>query len=225
MYELGLRLGEVLGLTNEDIVEKENGSFLYLRNRCSDSFYQLAKGCMKVRKKKKSIYSTKKYKTQGVGYHVVYLNDNLLEKINDYVNEVHLNDSLTFQRNYIKYTIADSVGDNQEYSSNFYLFINSIGRPLSANLWGKTLRGIFVKAGLDVDKEHREVNLSHRFRHGFAMFMVKYKKADILKLKELLRHKSTNSVYKYYRPTDKEIVEMKTEFVKSIYDVIPELDI
>jgi integrase len=225
MFELGLRLGEVLGLTNEDIVEKKGSAFLHLRNRCSDSFDQLAKGCMNVRKKTKSIYKTKKYKTQGVGYQEVYLNDHLLEKINDYVNEFHLSDSLTFQMNYEKFAIADSVGDNQEDSSNFYLFINSIGRPLSANLWGKTLREIFVKAGLDVDKGSREVNLSHRFRHGFAMFMVKYKKVDALILKGLLRHKRISSVNHYYRPTDEEIIEMKTEFVDSIYDVVSELSI
>lgn len=222
MFENGLRLGEALGLTNEDIADNNQGAYLYIRNRCSDSPDQMAKGCMKVQKIKQ--YKTKPYKTVGKGYQVVFINNNLLKKINNYVNKFHLNDSLKFQSNYDRFSIADSVEDNQE-DSNFYLFINSIGKPLSGNLWGKTLREIFKKAGVEVDKERREVNLSHRLRHGFAMFMVRYKKIDALNLKELLRHRSINSVLHYYRPTDEDIVEIKTEFVKSMYEVIPELNI
>lgn len=223
MFENGLRLGEVLGLTNEDIVENEKGAYLYLRNRCSDAFDQMAKGCMKVNSKRQ--YKTKAYATKDLGYQIVFLNESLLEKINDYVNEFHLSEGETFQRNYNQYATADSILDSKADSENFYLFINSVGKPLSANLWGKTLREIFKKAGLNIDRERREINLSHRFRHGFAMFMVRYKKVEALDLKVLLRHRSINSVQHYYRPTDEDIVEMRTGFVNSIYEVIPELSI
>lgn len=223
MFENGLRLGEVLGLTNEDIAENEKGAYLYLRNRCTDSFDQLAKACMKVNTKRQ--YKTKAYATKDLGYQVVFLNETLLEKINDYVNEYHLSEGIKFQENYNQFTIADSAIDSQEGSENFYLFINSVGKPLSANLWGKTLREIFKKAGLNVDKERREINLSHRFRHGFAMFMIRHKKVEAHDLKVLLRHRSINSVQHYYRPTDEDVVEMRTKFVKSIYDLIPELTI
>src|SRR5699024_12787252 len=84
---------------------------------------------------------------------------------------------------------------------------------------------IFKKAGLNVDKERREINLSHRFRHGFAMFMIRHYKVEAHDLKVLLRHRSINSVQHYYRPTDEDVAEMRTEFVKSIYDLIPELTI
>ncbi|MEK5101044.1 site-specific integrase [Cytobacillus sp. FSL M8-0252] len=221
MFENGLRLGEALGMTNEDIVVNDKGNFLYIRNRCSDSSDQLAKWRMIPESKK--TYKTKKYQTKDIGYQVVYLSDALLDKINDYVNEFHLNESLKFQNNYQKYTYADSVEDDN--TENFYVFINSIGRPLSQNLWGKTLRDIFKKAGLNVDKEQREHNLSHRFRHGYAMFMVKYKNVDALTLKNLLRHNNINSVKHYYRPTDEEIIEQRTSLVESIYEVIPELTI
>ena len=220
MFETGLRLGEVLGLTNEDILEKGTGTYLYLRNRCSDSFDQLAKGCMTIKNKKQ--YKTKAYKTKNVGYQTVFISNNLLELINDYVNEYHQSDSVTFENNYKNFTSADSVESND---INFYLFINSIGRPLSGNLWGKILREIFHKAGIDVDKEQRETNLSHRFRHGFAMFMIQYKKVEELKLMLLLRHSNINSVKYYYRPTDKDIIDMRTDFVSSLYEIIPELTI
>lgn len=221
MYENGLRLGEALGITNEDIVVNEKGNFLYIRNRCSDSSDQLAKWRM-IPKNIKD-YKTKKYQTKNIGYQVVYLTDTLLDKINDYVNEFHLSESVKFQSNYQKYSYADSVEDDN--NDNFYIFINSIGRPLSQNLWGKTLRGIFKKAGLNVDKGIREHNLSHRFRHGYAMFMVKYKNVDALTLKNLLRHNHINSVKHYYRPTDEEVIEQRTSLVASIYEVIPELTI
>ncbi|MDQ0215544.1 integrase/recombinase XerD [Oikeobacillus pervagus] len=221
MFENGLRLGEVLGITNEDIVVNDRGNFLYLRNRCSDSSDQLAKGRMIPKNKKE--YQMKKYKTKDIGYQVVNLSDVLLDKINDYVNEYHLNDSVKFQKNYLEYTYADSVED--ENTDNFYIFINSIGKPLSQNLWGKTLRKIFKKAGLNVDKEQRENNLSHRFRHGYAMFMVQYKNVDALTLKNLLRHNNINSVKHYYRPTDEEVIKKRTSLVESIYEVIPELTI
>lgn len=221
MFENGLRIGEVLGLTNEDIIENERGAYLYLRNRCSDSPDQLAKGCMTVNKK--SQYRSKTYKTKDIGYQVVFLNRSLLEKINDYVNEFHQSDSSTFEKNYKKYSVADSVENEKE--SNFYIFINSVGKPLSANLWSKTLRDIFHKAGLIVDKNRRETNLSHRFRHGFAMFMVRYKQIDEYNLMLLLRHSSIASVKHYYRPTDEEIAEKKTDFVNTIYEIIPELSL
>lgn len=221
MFENGLRLGEVLGLTNEDIVVNEKGNFLHIRNRCSDSPDQLAKGCMTVKNRRQ--YQTKAYKSKDIGYQVVYLSDNLLNKINDYVNEFHMNNSVKFQSNYEQFTMADSIEDSN--NDNFYIFINSIGKPLSGNLWGKTLRSIFEKSGLNVDKNQRETNLSHRFRHGYAMFMVKYKNAEAHTLKTLLRHHDINSVKHYYRPTDEEIIEKRTDLVNSIYDVIPELTI
>ncbi|MGG1555645.1 tyrosine-type recombinase/integrase [Paenibacillus ferrarius] len=221
MFENGLRIGEVLGLTNEDIVENEKGAYLYLRNRCSDSPDQLAKSCMTVTKKNQ--YKSEPYKTEGVGYQKVFVSKGLMEKINDYVNEYHQGDSSKFESNYNHYSIADAVDKNTDH--NFYIFINSIGKPLSGNLWGKTLRDIFIKAGLNVDKDHRETNLSHRFRHGFAMFMVRYKKITEYNLMLLLRHNSIASVKHYYRPTDKEITETKTDFVNSIYEIIPELSL
>lgn len=221
MFEGGLRIGEVLGLTNEDIVENNGNIYLHIRNRCTDAPYQLAKTCMHVSHPNQ--YHSKAYRQKDVGYQVAVISLELLDKINNYVNAAHIPSSTLFERNYAKHTICDNVlGSNDE---NFYLFINNLGKPLSANLWNKTLRTIFKKAGLNVDKLHRENNLNHRFRHGFAMFMVKYKHIKTFDLSLLMRHRSLSSVQHYYRPTDEDIVELKTEFVKSIYEIIPELSI
>ena len=52
MYQCGLRIGEVLGLTAEDVtMEKIDGTYVpiaYIRNRASDKNDQNAKTCMKV---------------------------------------------------------------------------------------------------------------------------------------------------------------------------------
>lgn len=218
-FECGLRIGEILGLTNEDIVEKNGTTYLYIRNRCSDAADQLAKTCMNIVNPKQ--YTSSNYNKKGFGYHLISINHHLADKLIDYLNTYHANYNAKFQYNYTTYNIADSVTSDQ--SDNFYIFINSLGKPLTANLWNKKLREIFKKSGIMVDKGTKETNLNHRFRHGFAMYMIKYKSVDMFRLKELLRHRSVRSVEHYYRPTDEDIVAIKTEFIDSIYDIIPEL--
>lgn len=218
-FECGLRIGEIFGLTNEDIIEKNGTIILKLRNRLTDSPDQLAKTCMHVTNRKE--YDSKKYNTKNVGYQTVVISSHLADKLIDYINTYHYPHNRNFESNYSKYTIADSIDENTQ--DNFYIFINSLGKPLSANLWNKKLRTIFTEAGVSVDKGGRHTNLNHRFRHGFAMFMVKYKHIDIYDLQILLRHRSPSSVQKYYRPTDEDIIELKSEFIDSVYDIIPEL--
>lgn len=81
MYENGLRIGEVLGLTREDVALEEdvNGNqipVLYLRNRLTDKAFQNAKSCMKVHSKQ--TYRSKDYNTEWIdiikfNFHIVYM--------------------------------------------------------------------------------------------------------------------------------------------------------
>lgn len=228
MFEAGLRIGEVLGLTSDDIVleelDGEDVGVIYIRNRFTDKPYQLAKTCMKVSNYKQ--YNSKEYRTEGHGYQKVIININLYDKLNDYINEYHTNIKSKFLNNYNEFTITDRVDNSNEYDeNNFYIFINSVAKPLSSNLWNKTLREIFLKSKIKIDKYKRETNLNHRFRHGFAMFMVKYKSIQAFDLKILLRHSSIQSVYIYYQPTDEDICKLKNDFSESLYDIIPKLQI
>lgn len=218
MYEAGLRIGEVLGLTNEDIVQSNDYATIFIKNRLTDSPDQHAKTCMHVYEKNDYLDSV--YSTKDIGYQTVIITNNLFSLIESYLNEFHFSEKDSFNANYSIYNTADSTSNDD----NFYLFINSKGIPLTANLWNKTLRKIFIECGLNVDINIRRNNLNHRFRHGYAMFMVKYNHVDNLKLMKLLRHKSISSVEKYYRPTDEDIIMMKNTLVKSIYDVIPQLN-
>lgn len=219
MYECGLRIGEVLGLTNEDLVLEGEAAYIYIRNRFTDAAYQHAKSCMKI--SERSQYNKKAYQVNNVGFQKVRITSILYDKICQYINESHTSNRLCFKNNYLSYNQADSVVNPRE--KNFYIFINSTGRPLSRNMWNKTLRSISMKAGIQIDKNVRDSNLSHRYRHGYAMFMVKYKKVDQKQLQILLRHRSIRSVEYYFRPTDEDIGELKEELIRDMYEFLPEL--
>ena len=98
--------------------------------------------------------------------------------------------SVTLFLKYAK-TIADRVRDSEEYEDdNYYIFINSIGTPISASSWNDTLRGIFAEVGIPVDRDCRKSNLNHRFRHGFAMYNVMY-----LNVKEVMTFLASRGMY------------------------------
>lgn len=226
MFQCGLRIGEVLGITADDLVmEKIEDNYcptLYIRNRVSDKLFQQAKSCMKVFDIKQ--YNSKNYKTKGYGYQNVILPEDLYNLINDYIEEEHIKARENKKDNYYSSTIADRVRKSEEYEDdNYYVFINSLGRPLSVISWNNIIREIFVACGIPIDKEIREHNLNHRFRHGFAMFNVQYLNCKELELKERMRHSNLQSVACYFRPTTSDAIKVKTEFTKSLYQVIPEL--
>ena len=58
-----------------------------------------------------------------------------------------------------------------------------------------------------MDKNKRETNLSHRFRHGFAMNLVKQGALEF-ELQKALRHSSPDSCKAYYNPDDDDKVEL-----------------
>ncbi len=228
MFQSGLRIGEVLGLTGDDIVmEKIKSEYVpvvYLRNRVSDNKDQRAKTCMNVMNIKQ--YKSKDYKIDGYGYQKVIIPIDLYELINDYIEKAHEEAKNNKHDNYYKFTIADRVRKADEYEDdNYYVFINSQGKPLSSHLWNHTLRTIFEEVEIPVDKGSREHNLNHRFRHGFAMFNVQHLHIKELELQRKLRHRNLSSVAIYYRPTISDEIDLKTQFTEDLYKVIPELNL
>lgn len=229
MYQCGLRIGEVLGLTADDVVNERqaDGSYskiAYIRNRLTDSKDQHAKSCMKIVSRKQ--YGTSEYNTKDNGYQFVILPDDLYGLINDYIEETHsaIRENDTKSQRYYKKTITDRVrAANDHEDDNYYIFINSIGTPLSASSWNDTLREIFSAVGIPTDVQKRKSNLNHRFRHGFAMFNVKYLNVKEVELARLLRHSNTSSVLCYYRPTTSDQIQLKTKFANSLYEIIPSL--
>ena len=89
MFQCGLRIGEVLGITADDLVMEEIDDtyypVLYIRNRLSDKFFQQAKTCMKVQNRKD--YKSKSYKLKGYGYQKVVVPEDLFDLIDKYIEE------------------------------------------------------------------------------------------------------------------------------------------
>lgn len=223
MFECGLRIGEVLGLTGEDlIVEQVNGEYIpvaYIRNRLTDRNFQKAKTCMKVMSKRS--YRTNDYKTNGYGYQKVIVPFELYDLINEYIEDTHLKARDIKPDIYFNHSMADSVTDENE--ENYYIFLNSQYRPLTSQLWNIRLRKIFKAVGIQVDEEKRVHNLNHRFRHGFAMFHVQHLNYKDLELMERMRHKNVATVAKYFKPTTSDAISLKTDFADNLYSLIPEL--
>lgn len=223
MFEYGLRLGEVLGITSEDVTEKivdgELRPVIYIRNRASDNKkYQSAKTLMKV--DAADAYASPNYKQEKLGFEIIYLTEDFYELINDYIECVLVAASKSKK---IDRSLADSVTRKRHAPANHYIFLNSVFSPLSAKTWNEYLKSVFDRANIHVDKDIKKHNLNHRFRHGFAMFQVKYRNTNVFELKEMMRHASVSSTMIYYNPTESDEYEMKTEFVEDLYNLIPSL--
>ncbi|PEB50102.1 hypothetical protein CON65_17840 [Bacillus pseudomycoides] len=218
MYTRGLRLGEVLGLTLEDITEhpdNNEASLLYIRNRVSDKKYQCAKGCMKVTTKED--YATKAYQEENRGYQTVAIPPDLKRELQQYTNLSRDIFELSTKKikNMMNGSKADSVVSNSNIN-NYYLFLNKNGTPLSSAGWSKILKEIFRAVKLDIDREVRKNNLSHRFRHGYAMFLIEKLKKDISYVKCQMRHRSLQSTMKYFNPTREKILEESMKIQEKI---------
>lgn len=223
MYGYGLRLGEVLGLTIEDIREvRDNGKLLpvlMLRNRMTDAKYQFAKGLPHVIDSRQ--YASKDYRAATQRIIITYT---LYEELIDFIEETHSVAMEKYPENYDK-GIADIVSVRDKPETNHYVFLNRYGRVLSDQTWNNTLKKYFEIAGIPIDIDVRDNNLSHRFRHGFAMFHARFSKhpADTLSLQKMMRHRSIASTMVYYNPTPEDEYKIKMEFQKELYDMIPAL--
>ncbi len=216
MYMNGLRLGEVLGLTLEDVQLHPNGmgdGLLLLRNRTSDTEDQSAKGCIRIRDT--SEYEHPNYTKEDIGYQKIHLAGPIMSELKQYINESKsiLDKSEKKIDNYLKYAKADSVEGKRH---NYYVFLNKNHTPLTSVGWGKTLKKVFKAAHIELDVKHKKNNLSHRFRHGYAMFMIEEMKMEIHQVQVLMRHKSIESTRIYYNPKEETILNHSKEIQENI---------
>lgn len=223
MYGYGLRLGEVLGITMEDITEiRDNNKLvpvIILRNRLSDKRFQFAKNLQHVLSKNQ--YASSDYSNSKCKIIITY---DLYETLLEYIEETHSFAIENYEDNYNK-GFADIVSIKNKPDFNHYVFLNRYGRILSDQTWNNSLKKYFKDANIPLDLGLRENNLSHRFRHGFAMFHARFSEhpVDVLTLQKLMRHKSISSTMVYYNPTIEDEFEIKTDFQNELYSMIPEL--
>ena len=223
MYGYGLRLGECLGLTTEDIQEiHKDGKLvpiLILRNRLSDTKFQYAKNLMHVQSAAQ--YMSHDYRISCSEIVITY---ELYEELISYIESAHADAMEKYPKNYTA-GAADIVSLKDRPEHNHYVFLGKYGRILSDQAWNTRLKSYFSEAGIQVDHHVKEKNLSHRFRHGFAMFHARFSEhpVDALVLSRMMRHRSILSTMAYYNPTPEDELKTKTEFQEELYSLIPEL--
>ncbi|CAN7379405.1 tyrosine-type recombinase/integrase [Rossellomorea sp. LjRoot5] len=209
MYEYGLRIGEVLGLTlediqGEDITKRKDIYRIILRNRFTDRPWQFCKGCMKITSRES--YNNEGYYEEGDGFQVILITKTTFELIQEYIDEATSPFSMsdkTFE-NYSNKNVADKVGDS-DIDFNAYVFLSKNYTCITGGAWNKILKTILKDVGIKLDKDKKKDSLNHRFRHGFAMYKVLHEGYDELKLAYVLRHSNTHTVRKYFNPTEDDL--------------------
>lgn len=199
----GLRIGEVLGLTIQDMdqtdsAELPNHKIIAIRNRVSDRKDQQAKTCLNVNDKKN--YKDSNYWENGIGYQKAYIPNDTFDLVIDYYHNV----AYKFERKGRDLVKADDVYGKG--NRNFYIFHN---KNLNTILDVKTLREytkkMFEYFHIPIDSMKRRNNLLHRFRHGYIMhllYVVGWPAETVIKYS---RHTSTASLEPYNNPTDEQL--------------------
>ena len=118
---------------------------------------------------------------------------------------------------------ADKTTFDKYSEDNYYIFLNSLGKVISEQSWNNYIRDVFKSVDIPIDIESKKTNLSHRFRHGYAMFEVQHKKTNILESQKLMRHASISSTMVYFNPTESDEAKIKNDFVNELYELIPGL--
>ena len=209
MGEHGLRIGEVLGLTLEDICSYVDDDglvryFVEIRNRLSDAPYQHAKTAMKVRREVD--YRLAAYGVAMAGYEIVTLGDDLADELALYVESAHM---LCQGGNYWARRAETAKADAVTRRSiggeeNHYIFLNTLGRPLSQCRWSQILREVYEEAGIPID---------HGLRHGFAMYLKHDRGCDEYEVMVLMRHSSLKSQEAYDNPVPEDILRLQERII------------
>lgn len=224
MYQSGLRIGEVLGLTFEDIIEENGLCKVIIRNRFTDKTFQKAKFLMTVTDKNQ--YKSTDYDREWYGWNKMAITPDMYECLMDYINQAHIPEMEKHYEQWKKCVKTDIVSNTFKERDNFYVFINSHHTPLSNKTLEKDIRKLFTECGVPLNADGGKTDgLAHRFRHGFAMYQVTVNKVDKLILSKLMRHRSVNSCEVYYTPEISEIIRIKDDISETVYDLLPRFEI
>ena len=226
----GLRSGEALGITIEDIKKRklpnkdEYHYYIILRNRCSDRPWQHCKTLYQPLSPDE--YSKEVYQNTEVGR--IDISQDFYNKLMEYI-ETSWNEPMSpeWRKRMEKDTLADSVlaPTEKNWKPNRYVFLGQNKRCLSGQTYNYRLKKIFNRVGIPVDEGQKQTNCSHKLRHTFAMILTTYgkRKASSQELMLLMRHHSVLSGAAYFTPTEEEAATMREEFTQSIIQLIPEL--
>ena len=212
----GLRIGTILGLTEEDFEKKpDDFGLIWLRNRCSDKDFQYVKNLEHPSSQEE--YTSSGYKTAAYT-RFIPIDIKEYEMIQNFIRRSHEIHSRAYPENF-QTTKADSVTGKVE---NYYVFRNSYAKLLTDQAWNKQLKKIMTEAGLEVDKGKRKHNLNHRFRHGKAMAMIE-SGCSLEEIRQSLLHASMQSCTSYINPTIQDQLRIKERFLSFQLENHPDL--
>lgn len=224
MYQSGLRIGEVLGLTFEDIIEKDGKFKVILRNRITDKTFQKAKFLMTITDRNQ--YKSSDYKREWYGWNEMAITANLYECLMNYIEDAHSSYKEDHPDLWRKKLSTDIVSNDFNEKDNFYVFVNSCHRPLSGKTVEEDIKKLFLECGVGLNDDGGKVDgLAHRFRHGFAMYQVTVNNIDKLPLSKMMRHRNIESCEKYYTPEITDIIRIKNDISESVYDLLPRFEL
>ena len=235
MFRYGMRLGECLGLTEEDLVSYRIKGIdvptLIVRNRVTDRPWQHAKS--KIIPRNKRDYEADEYikqwdKDDYAHYYLTESGD-FAEALAKFICETRAQAEQNHSDNYHECE-ADIVYPvdfkKKGLEKNHYIFVNRQGKRLSAQFWGSTLKRYFIEAGIPIDSGKKDNNLSHRFRHGFAMMHARFMDPPVppQELQKMLHHKQLSTTMIYYNPTIEDEYDYKTKMQNRFFDTNPRLN-
>ena len=231
MYGYGLRAGEALGLSTEDLHKEERDGNVYysiiLRNRISDHDDQ---ACKRLYHPKTPVEYSSSYWQDSYWeipieerHYDLFMQYYRESRDVDIIRKKHTGkgDAAKIIRTINAETLADSVEGG---SQNHYLFVCENGHRLSLQTWNYRLKQYYVAVGVRPDRDKRYLNASHRLRHGFAMWHAHYcpHPVTMLQLTMMMRHSSVASTQIYYTLTEEDELELRHLHNNELHDLIPE---
>ncbi|MBO1219038.1 tyrosine-type recombinase/integrase [Mammaliicoccus sciuri] len=220
MYFYGLRIGEVLGITLEDLKTDNHQYKLIIRNRLTDKSWQKAKSVLTPTYK--NDYFRDIFNEYDSGFQIIYITKDMFGQFDRYIEESRTSSSLMNSSKRLTNLNNDCAADKIDKSSNTienqYIFLSkNLFKPLTSAGWNNILRNIFQQAGIPIDQDKRRMNLNHKFRHGYAMNLVE-EEISPNQLAKRMRHKSVASSYKYYNPDEEDQFKILEKYKESIGD-------
>lgn len=219
LFKVGRRIGEVLGLTIEDIstvVNRETGEVshcLYLRNRVHDKVGQRSK--KRLMPKNKEFYANKDYvKAYHSPRNCIKLEEDVYELIKTYIEVQH---QIAAKETPTKYAtaVADIVNPTQfaadwGFEENHYLFLNCLGGPLTKWAWYKRIRQYYTEAGVPLGPGKSP---NHSWRHGIAVILRHELHWTTRQIADFLGHKREQSA-EVYAKADYEMMGRLSQVVQ-----------
>ena len=190
---------------------------ILLRNRLSDKPFQYAKRLFHPK-------SFNDYNGKTYPHSKVLLTMDFYKKITEFVES-------TKKKNEEKGTrhksVADTISKSYENGENHYIFLNKYGAPLSQQTWNLRLKDYFMAANIPIDVDVRRDNLNHRFRHGCAVYYLRFapepNRMNTSQLAALLRDKKASLDY-YLKMTIEDESSIKQQFQLDLINKIPNLN-